>query len=79
MGRDRQRNEGIVQRHGQGCVGASRGSENLSFHYRPRLVCSSLLHLRASGEVNHATFACAVFCELRQESFKDSPFGEQNE
>jgi len=34
------------------------GSKILFFLFEPRQVCSSLLHLRSSGEVNIATFTC---------------------
>jgi hypothetical protein len=48
---------GIVQRHGQGCVSnPHEGSKILTLLFRPRLVCSSLLHLRSSWKVK--------FCEV---------------
>jgi hypothetical protein len=44
------------------------GSEVLTFLFRSRLVCSSLLHLRRSRKANSANyFACGEFSEVRQE------------
>jgi hypothetical protein len=42
-------------------------SKILSFLYRPRLVCYSLLHLRILGKVNSANyFALVEFSEVHQ-------------
>ena len=60
--------QGILQRHSQGCVGPSRGPKILSFLFRPRLVCSLLLHLRSSWKVKTANFALCVFSRVLHSS-----------
>jgi hypothetical protein len=55
---------GILQRHDQGCVESLRGLECMTFLYRLRLVCSSLLHLRSQWKVNSANFALTTYSEV---------------
>ena len=56
---------GIVQRHAQGVSNPPEGSKILMFLFRPRLVCSSLLHLRCSWKECSANyFALMEFSEV---------------
>jgi hypothetical protein len=48
LGRDRQTKQGFFSGMLRGVSNPGEGSEILSFPFRPRLVCSSLLHLRSS-------------------------------
>jgi hypothetical protein len=64
LGRDRQRNRGFFSDLVRGVSSPREGSKILSFLYRPRLVCSSLLHLRSSWKVNSADFAITEFYEV---------------
>ena len=41
-----------------------QGSKILSFLFRPRLVCNSLLHLRSAWKVNCANFRFTEFYEV---------------
>ena len=52
----RQRNRGFFGGIVRGVSNACEGSKILSFLFRPRLVCSSLLHLRSSWKVNSQKF-----------------------
>ena len=49
---DRQRNRAFFSSMVRGVSNAREGSKILTFLFRPRLVCSSLLHLRSSWKVN---------------------------
>ena len=60
-GRDRQRNRGFFSGMVRGVSRAREGSKILTFLFRTRLVCSSLLHLRSSWKVNSANFALTEF------------------
>jgi hypothetical protein len=42
------------------------GSKILTFLFRPRLVCSSFLHLLSSWKVHSANFALRGFSEVRR-------------
>jgi hypothetical protein len=65
QGRDRQRNRGFFSDMIRGVSNPREGSKILSFVFRPRLVCSSLLHLRSSWKVNAANyFALCAFSEV---------------
>ena len=57
--RDRQRNRGFFSGMVRGVSNPCEGSKMLTFLYRPRLVCSSLLHLLRSwkGCSRKSTFA----------------------
>jgi hypothetical protein len=61
----RQRNRGFFSDLVRGVSNACEGSKILSFLYRPRLVCYSLLHLRSSWKVNCANFALVVSPDVR--------------
>jgi hypothetical protein len=68
-GRDRQRNRGLFSRTLRGVSKPPEGSQILSFLFGPRLVCSSLLHLRSSWKVNCASyFALSAFSEVLHRS-----------
>ena len=54
MAQGRQRNQGFFIGMVRGVSNACEGSKILTFLYRPRLVCSSLLHLLSSWKVNSA-------------------------
>ena len=60
VGRDRQRNRAFLSGMLRGVSSPSEGSKILSFVFRPRLVYSSLLHLRTSWKENSANFAFTV-------------------
>jgi hypothetical protein len=57
----RQRNREFFSDLVRGVSNACEGSKILSFLYRPRLVCNSLLHLRSSWKVNCANFRFTEF------------------
>jgi hypothetical protein len=56
----RQKNREFFSGMVRGVSNPREGSKILSFLIRPRLVCSSLLHLRSSWMVNSANFAFTV-------------------
>ena len=61
----RQRNRGFFSGMLRGVSNPREASKILSFLLRPRLVCSSLLHLRRSGKVDSANyFALTAFLEV---------------
>jgi hypothetical protein len=60
LGRDRQRNRGLLIGMVRGMSDPREGSKILSFLFRSPLVCSLLLHLRSSCKVNCANFAARV-------------------
>jgi hypothetical protein len=62
--RGRQRSRGFFSDLVRGVSNAFGGSEVLTFLFRSRLVCSSLLHLLSSWKVNTANFALCVFSEV---------------
>jgi hypothetical protein len=65
LGRDRQRNRGFFSGMLRGESNAWEGSKILTFLFRPRRVCSSLLHLRSAWKVSSAIyFALTEFSEL---------------
>jgi len=67
---DRQRDEGIVQRHGQGCVESSRGLEDPNLLLSaPTGVQNSLLHLRSSWTVKSQKFAPGI-CSWHYDAYK---------
>jgi hypothetical protein len=49
----------------RGVSNACEGSKILTFPFRPRLMCSSLLHLRSSWKGCSANFALTAFFEVR--------------
>ena len=49
----------------RGVLNAYGGSKILFFLFRPRMVCSSLLHLRSSWKVNCANFRYTEFSEVQ--------------
>jgi hypothetical protein len=53
QGRDRQRNRGFFSGMLRGVSNPREGSKNLFFLFRPRVVCSSLLHLRSSWNADN--------------------------
>ncbi len=56
----------------RGVSNAREGSKILMFLFRPRLVCSSLLHLRSSWKVFSVNyFALRTFCELSRYGFSE--------
>ena len=57
MTRGRQRNRGFFGGMDRGVSNASEGSKILTFLFRPRLVCSSLLHFLSSWKVDSQKFA----------------------
>src|SRR5918995_2971254 len=65
-GGDRQRNRGIFSGLVRRVSIPREGSKILSFLFRPRMVCSSLLHLRSSQKVNSASFALTAFSEVQR-------------
>jgi hypothetical protein len=67
--RGRQRNRGFFSSMLRGVSNACEGSKILSFPYRPRLVCSSLLHLRSSGKVNSPKFTLHAVSALLARPF----------
>ena len=63
--RDRQRNWRFFSGMVRGVSNPREGSKILTFLFRPRLVCSSLLHLRSSWKEDSANyFASTVFSEV---------------
>jgi hypothetical protein len=58
--RDRQRNRAFFSGMVRGVSNAREDSKILTFLFRPRLVCSVLLHLRSSWMVNSPKFARKV-------------------
>jgi hypothetical protein len=58
-GRDRQRNRGFFSGMIRGVSDPREVSKMLTFLFRPRVVCSSLLHLRSSQKVNSRKFDLA--------------------
>jgi hypothetical protein len=58
---DRQRNRAFFSGMLRGVSNAREGSKILSFLFRPRLVCSSLLHLLTAWTVDSANFALTEF------------------
>ena len=68
LGRDRQRNRGFFSGMVRGLSNPREGSKLLSFLFRPRMVCSSLLHLRSSWKVNSPKldFRFTAFSEVRR-------------
>ena len=64
MTRGRQSNRGFFSDPVRGVSDHPEGSKILIFLFRPRLVCSSLLHLRCSGKVNSSNFACMEFSDV---------------
>jgi hypothetical protein len=48
----------------RGVSNAREGAKILSFLFRPRLVCSSLLHLLSSWKANSANFALVDISEI---------------
>jgi hypothetical protein len=78
LGRDRQRNRGFFSGMLRGESNAWEGSKILTFLFRPRLVCSSLLHLRSAWKVSSANyFALTEFSELVT-VFSHPPCGERD-
>jgi hypothetical protein len=77
--RDRYRNGGLFSGMVRGVSHPCEGSKMLSFLFRPRVVCSSLLYLRSSWKVNCANFRCTAFSEVHTipigslSPFSDSP------
>ena len=68
MAKGQQRNRGFFSDLVRSVSNPCEGSKILTFPFRPRLVCSSLLHLPSSWMVNSANyFACGEFSEVRQE------------
>ncbi len=66
QGRDRQRNRTFFRSMIRGVSNPREGSKILSFLFRSRVVCSSLLHLLLSCKVNPANyFALCAFSEVR--------------
>jgi hypothetical protein len=62
LGWDRQRNEGILRRHAQGCVEASLGLEDPNLPLSaPSGVSRPLLDLLRSWKANSVTFAYTAF------------------
>jgi hypothetical protein len=62
QGRDWQRNRGFFGSILRGVSDPREGPKILSFFYRPRVMCSSLLRLRSSWKVSSANyFALRVF------------------
>ena len=51
QGRDRQRNRGFFSGMLRGMSDPREGSKILTFPFRPRLVCSSFVHLRSAWKV----------------------------
>jgi len=68
VAKGRQRNRGFFSGMVRGVSNACEGSKILSFLYQPRLVCSSLLHLRSSWKVNSPKldFRFTEFSEVRR-------------
>ena len=65
LGRDRHRNWGFFSALVRGVSSPRAGSKILSFLFRPRLVCSPLLHLRSSWKGCSANyFALMEFSEV---------------
>jgi hypothetical protein len=64
LGRDRQRNRAFFSAMVRGVSDACEGTKILSFLFRLRLVCSSLLRLLSLWKVNCANFALCVFSEV---------------
>jgi hypothetical protein len=64
QGRVRQRKRGFFSGILRAVSNAREGSKILSFLYRPRLVCSSLLNLRCSWKGCSARFACMEFSDV---------------
>ena len=64
LGRDRQRNRRFFSGILRGVSGAREGSKILSFLFRLRLWCSSLLHPRSSGKVNSAMLTSCACSEV---------------
>jgi len=57
--RDRQRNRGFFSGMVRGVSDPREGSKNLTFLSQPRMVCSSVLHLRSSWKANCPKFGDA--------------------
>ena len=64
MAEDQQRNRGFLSGMVRGVSHSCQGSKILTFLFRSRLVCSSLLHLRSSWKVNSANFRYTEFSEV---------------
>jgi hypothetical protein len=62
----RQRNRGFFSDLVRRVSNAREGSKILSFPFRPRLVCSSLLHLRSSQNLPSASFVLTAFSEVQR-------------
>jgi hypothetical protein len=56
LGRDWQRNRSFFNGMVRGLTNPREGQKILTFLFGPRVVCSSLLHLRSSWKVNCGTY-----------------------
>jgi hypothetical protein len=56
LGQDRQRNQGYFSGMVRGVSNPREGPKILTFLFRPRMVCSWLLHLRSSQKVNPTNY-----------------------
>jgi hypothetical protein len=61
----RQRNRGPLSVYVRGVSRPSEGPKNLTFLFRSRVVCTSLLHLRSSW--NSANFGFTAFYEVQMQ------------